>query len=67
MEFPVVKPAAPSSPEFHFGGYAVCVRHVTNTDRAAKELTELVLNGVLNAGAHMLAAHVRSRNVEGHS
>ena len=29
--------------------YAVCVRHVTNTDRAAKELTELVLNGVLRA------------------
>ena len=31
--------------------YAVCVRHVTNTDRAAKELTDLVLNGVLE---HML-------------
>ena len=29
--------------------YAVCVRHVTNTDRAAKELTDLVLNGVLSA------------------
>jgi hypothetical protein len=28
--------------------YAVCVRHVTNTDRAAKELTDLVLNGVLS-------------------
>jgi AcrR family transcriptional regulator len=27
--------------------YAVCVRHVTNTDRAAKELTDLVLHGVL--------------------
>ncbi len=30
--------------------YAVCVRHVTNTDRAAKELTDLVLHGVLSAG-----------------
>jgi AcrR family transcriptional regulator len=28
--------------------YAVCVRHVTNTDRAAKELTDLVLHGVLS-------------------
>jgi AcrR family transcriptional regulator len=28
--------------------YAVCVRHVTNTDRAAKELTDLVLRGVLS-------------------
>jgi AcrR family transcriptional regulator len=28
--------------------YAVCVRHVTNTDRAAKELTDLVLQGVLS-------------------
>ena len=28
--------------------YAVCVRHVTNTDRAAKELTDLLLNGVLS-------------------
>lgn len=28
--------------------YAVCVRHVANTDRAAKELTDLVLNGVLS-------------------
>lgn len=28
--------------------YAVCVRHVSNTDRAAKELTDLVLNGVLS-------------------
>ena len=28
--------------------YAVCVRHVTNTDRAAEELTDLVLNGVLS-------------------
>ena len=28
--------------------YAVCVRHVANADRAAKELTDLVLNGVLN-------------------
>jgi AcrR family transcriptional regulator len=28
--------------------YAVCVRHVTNTDRAAKELTALVLHGVLS-------------------
>ncbi|RDH80250.1 TetR/AcrR family transcriptional regulator [Mycolicibacterium moriokaense] len=31
--------------------YAVCVRHVTDTDRATKELTDLVLNGVLNGGA----------------
>ncbi|WNG92953.1 TetR/AcrR family transcriptional regulator [Mycobacterium sp. ITM-2016-00318] len=28
--------------------YAVCVRHVTNADRAAKELTDLVLHGVLS-------------------
>jgi AcrR family transcriptional regulator len=28
--------------------YAVCVRHVRNTDRAAKELTDLVLHGVLS-------------------
>ncbi len=28
--------------------YAVCVRHATNTDRAAKELTDLVLHGVLS-------------------
>lgn len=28
--------------------YAVCVRHVTNTERAAKELTDLVLHGVLS-------------------
>jgi len=28
--------------------YAVCVRHVTNTDRAARELTDLVLHGVLS-------------------
>ncbi len=36
--------------------YAVCVRHVANTDRAAKELTRLVLNGVLNAeGTHAQA------------
>src|SRR6201991_4930326 len=28
--------------------YAVCVRHVTNTDRAAKELTDLLLHGVLS-------------------
>ena len=28
--------------------YAVCVRHVTDTDRAAKELTDLVLHGVLS-------------------
>ncbi len=28
--------------------YAVCVRHVTDTDRAARELTDLVLNGVLS-------------------
>ncbi len=28
--------------------YAVCVRHVANTDRAAKELTDLVLRGVLS-------------------
>jgi AcrR family transcriptional regulator len=28
--------------------YAVCVRHVTNTDRAAKDLTDLVLRGVLS-------------------
>jgi AcrR family transcriptional regulator len=28
--------------------YAVCVRHVANTDRAAKELTDLVLHGVLS-------------------
>jgi AcrR family transcriptional regulator len=28
--------------------YAVCVRHVTNTERAARELTELVLHGVLS-------------------
>ncbi len=28
--------------------YAVCVRHVTNTDRAAKELTDIVLHGVLS-------------------
>lgn len=28
--------------------YAVCVRHVTNTDRAATELTDLVLHGVLS-------------------
>jgi len=28
--------------------YAVCVRHVTNTDRVAKELTDLVLHGVLS-------------------
>jgi len=28
--------------------YAVCVRHVTNTDKAAKELTDLVLHGVLS-------------------
>jgi hypothetical protein len=28
--------------------YAVCVRHVTNTDRAAEELTDLVLHGVLS-------------------
>jgi AcrR family transcriptional regulator len=28
--------------------YAVCVRHITNTDRAAKELTDLVLRGVLS-------------------
>lgn len=28
--------------------YAVCVRHVSNTDRAAKELTDLVLHGVLS-------------------
>ena len=27
---------------------AVCVRHVTNTDRAAKELTDLVLHGALS-------------------
>jgi len=30
--------------------YAVCVRHVANTDRAAKELTQLLLTGVLNTG-----------------
>jgi AcrR family transcriptional regulator len=28
--------------------YAVCVRHVTNTDRVALELTDLVLHGVLS-------------------
>jgi hypothetical protein len=28
--------------------YAVCVRHVANTDRAARELTDLVLHGVLS-------------------
>ena len=28
--------------------YAVCVRHVTKVDRAAKELTDLVLHGVLS-------------------
>jgi AcrR family transcriptional regulator len=28
--------------------YAVCVRHVTDTDRAARELTDLVLHGVLS-------------------
>jgi len=35
--------------------YAVCVRHVTNTDRAAKELTDLVLYGVL--GPVLAQAH----------
>lgn len=36
--------------------YAVCVRHVTNTDRAAKELTDLVLHGVLSTCSEISAS-----------
>ena len=39
--------------------YAVCVRHVANTDRAAKELTDLVLHGVLSKGG-------REKNAQRH-
>jgi AcrR family transcriptional regulator len=47
--------------------YAVCVRHVSNTDRAAEELTELVLNGVLDSKGTS-AAHARStENSQRHS
>jgi AcrR family transcriptional regulator len=37
--------------------YAVCVRHVSNTDRAAKELTDLVLHGVLSTGGKDAQGH----------
>jgi AcrR family transcriptional regulator len=36
--------------------YAVCVRHVTNADRAAKELTDLVLHGVLSSSSRTRGA-----------
>ena len=38
------------------GWYAVWVRHVTNTDRAAKELTDLVLHGVLSTCSEISAS-----------